>query len=348
MEEKVPAARPFAAALRGLPKAEIKAVNPQNRHTRIQLDVAGRRYEVKAVWVGNGWPSEVRKALDALRGSAPSEFVFTAKRFSPGALITLEEHAANWADESGQARIVIAPGLLIVRDHARPEEEQAPQVVRWPPSGIEIAEFVLHNRMTELQTGSLADQTKWSAAQVSKVLKMFDSLGWTEKRGGKSGRAARREVVSPGSLLDAWASHASKQRHRKRLGHVTSRDLLRFAHTELRDRLGREEYNWAVTTWGGLEITTPFATLVPALHIYTAGELFDTRLEEVMREAGIREVDEGARVEFWAADFRILVQRGEPSSIPVISRPRLYADLLALGGRGAEGAEHYRETALGI
>lgn len=348
MEAKVREVAALAAAVRGLPKMKIKAVDRQDGHTKIRLEVADRRYEVKAVWVGNGWPSEVRKALDALGGSAPPEFVFTAKRFSPGALTTLEKHAANWADESGQARIVVAPALLIVRDHARPEEEQAPQTVRWPPSAIEIAEFVLHNRMKELQTGGLADQTKWSAAQVSKVLKMFDSLGWTEKRGGKSGRAARREVISSGALLDAWASHVSKLRHRKRLGHVTSRDLLRFAHTDLWDRLGREEHNWALTTWGGLEMTAPFATVVPALHIYTAGELFDTRLEEVMREAGIREVEEGARVEFWEADFRILVQRGEPSGIPVISRPRLYADLLALGGRGAEAAEHYRETALGV
>lgn len=336
----------LASALRGL--ARIEAADELNEHVRIVVRAADHRYRLNAVWVGHGWPSEVSSALATLGGSPPPEFVFAAKRFSPGAISTLEKHAANWADEAGQARIVLSPGLLVVREVMRSVEEVTPQTVRWSPSATEIAEFVLHKQIGRLHTGSLADQTGWSAAQVSKVLKMFDSLGWTERRGGKSGRATRRDVIAPGPLLDSWASHVGNQQRRRRLGHVATPDLLRFAHTRLENRLRGKGSKWALTTWAALEMTTPFVTAVPILHIYVSRESFATDVDEVMREAGIREVEEGARVEFWEADFRILVQEGELSGIPVISRPRLYADLLALGGRAAEAAVHYREAALGI
>jgi hypothetical protein len=297
--------------------------------------------------VGHGWPSEVRKALAAFEESVPPGTIFTAERFSPGATSILQSQRANWADEAGQARIVLSPGLLIVRDAVRTPEEEMPQTVRWYPSAIQIAERILHEQMTELHTGRLADQAGWSAAQVSKVLKMFDSLGWTQRRGGKSGRATRRDLIAPGPLLDSWASHVGQRRRRKQLGHVAPRDLLRFALEQLWDRLGRDRTDWALTTWAGLETTTPFATAVPVLHVYVSARRF-SGLNELMGASGVRQVEEGARVEFWEADFPILVQPGQPSGIPVISRPRLYADLLALGGRATEAAEHYRETALGI
>lgn len=348
MGVKVRAAGALATALRGLVGAEIKQVDELDGHTRILIDAIGRPYELRALWVGNGWPSEVREALIRWAQPLPSNLVFTAKRFSPGALRILEEEGANWADQAGQARIVLPPGLLIMRESALKKNEESPQAVRWPRSATEIAEFILHKGITGLHTGKLAEETGWSAAQVSKVLKRFDELGWTEQRGGKSGRATRRELVAPGPLLDSWAQHVGNERHRKRLGHATSKDLLRFAHMELWERLGRGRQDWALTTWAGLEMTTPFATTVPALHVYILARRFNTEIDEVMRATGIRRVEEGARIEFWEADFRILVQRGEPSGIPVISRPRLYADLLALGGRGVDSAQHYRETALGI
>lgn len=348
MRGKVQAAAALAAALRDLPGIEIELVDEQSDHTRIVVGTAGHRYTLSVIWVGNGWPSEVRKALARLKESVPPSFVFTAKQFSPGATSILQEHKVNWADEAGQARIMLSPGLLIVRDSVPTREEETPQTVRWYPSAIQIAERILHEQMRELHTGRLADQTGWSAGQVSKILKMFDSLGWTQRQGGKSGRATRRELIAPGPLLDAWTSHVRQGRRRKKLGHVSSRDLLRFAHTQLWDLLGRDRSDWALTTWAGLEMTTPFATTVPILHIYVSARLFSGRLKETMRAAGIREVEEGARVEFWETDFPILIQPGQPSEIPVISRPRLYADLLALGGRAAEAAEHYRETALGI
>ena len=70
-------------------------------------------------------------------------------------------------------------------------------------------------------------------------------------------------------------------------------------------------------------------------------------LDDVLQEAGIREVEEGARIEFWEADGRLITQPGRPSGLPVCSTPRLYADLLALGGRATDAALHLRTVVLG-
>jgi hypothetical protein len=349
MGVKVGPVAALAAALRDLVGAEVTKVDEQDGQTRIVVEVIDQRYEFNAIWVGHGWPSEVREALNRSEGASSAAVVHTARRFSPGAISILKSRNANYADASGQARIVVPPGLVIVRESARQVEPEAPQSVRWSRSSIQIAELVLHEGLTELHTGKLAHRTEWSAAQVSKVLKMFDELGWTEQRGGKAGRGAHRELVAPGPLLDSWSEHVSQERRHKELGHRTTKDLLRFAQMELADHLGRDREDWALTTWAGLELTAPFATMVPILHIYISKTRFDMEVDELMRTSGIRKVDEGARIEFWEADFPLIVQSGQPpAGVPVASTPRLYADLLALGGRAADAAQHLRETKLGF
>lgn len=349
MGVKVSSATAVATALRELVGAEIKHIDEHDGQTRIVVQAMGQRYEFSAVWVGHGWPSEVREALNRLEATPSAPVVHTARRFSPGAISILTAHNANWADESGQAHIAVPPGLVIVREPARQAGEEPPQAVRWSRSSVQIAELILHEGLTDLHTGKLADRTKWSAAQVSKVLKMFDELEWTERRGGKSGRATRRELVAPSPLLDSWSEHAGQEPHRKELGHRTTQDLLRFAQTDLADRLGRDRDDWALTTWSGLELTAPFATAVPVLHVYVSKERFDMEIDAVMRASGIRRVEEGARIEFWEADFPLIVQSGQAAGgVPVVATPRLYADLVGLGGRGADAAQHLRETTFGF
>lgn len=345
MRRKVVPGNALATALRGLPDAQIREIRDYDDHARIVVDVLGRPYEFLVVWVGSGWPSEVNEVLAHWPSDPPQNLVLTGKRFSSGALRILEEARVNWADEAGATRISLPPGLLIVREPSR-QAESPPQKTRWSRSSVEIAELILHEGTAELHTGQLANRTGWSASQVSKLLKMFDDSGWTEQRGGKSGRGARRALTAPGPMLDSWSSHVANEPRPKRFGHTTTKDLLRFAHMHLGQRLGPDREDWALSTWAGLEMTTPYASTVPALHVYLSARRFDVEVDEVMRTCGIREVNEGARVEFWRADFRIFQQPGKPSGLPVISRPRLFADLLALGGRGADSAAHYRDIAL--
>ncbi len=59
----------------------------------------------------------------------------------------------------------------------------------------------------------------------------------------------------------------------------------------------------------------------------------------------IRKVDEGGNIEIRESVIPLLVAGG--TDVPVVNFPRLYSDLLEIGGRAREGAEHLRETRIG-
>ena len=106
---------------------------------------------------------------------------------------------------------------------------------------------------------------------------------------------------------------------------------------------------WALSGWAGLEIAAPFVTRVPVIHVAVeAKALLDGRLRDAMRATRLREVDEGARVEFRALSPFVLSLAMAQRALPVVSAPRLYADLRALGGRGEEAADHVREGLLHV
>ena len=104
---------------------------------------------------------------------------------------------------------------------------------------------------------------------------------------------------------------------------------------------------WAVTGWAGLEIAAPYVSFIPSLQIYLPSELPDRDLFAVFEKGGIRVVEEGANVEFWEMDFPLLTAPDKAYDVPVVNLPRLYSDLLAIGGRAKDGAEHLRETRIG-
>lgn len=309
----------------------------------------GQTHLIELKWIGQGWPSDVRRFLGQIpQAEWPRRLVAVARDLSPGALQLLKERNANWIDQAGRVRLVMPPGLFVYREavHTKPES-QTPSF-RWSPSAVQLAEYILDQPLDQpLRTGDLAEGTDWSPGRVSTVLKTFDALEWTEPKGAKSGPGAWRRLVNPGAMLDSWAAHVGRQAHRKRLAHHATRDLLRFTETELRTNLSwDDDRTWALTTWAGLELVAPFVTAVPVVHIYLAADRFRSEVAQIIQGSGLREVDEGARFEFWEADFPLLIQQGQPSLTPVVATPRLYADLLALGARGADAAQHLRETRL--
>lgn len=329
------------------------SVTPDTHHattTSVKVSTAdGHTYQLELLWAGEGWPSDLRRALTQVpEGDWPRNVAVVARSLSPGALDLLEARDANWLDQEGRARLVVPPGLLVYRDTPPDGVASRPPAFKWSRSAAQLAEYILDLPVDQpLKTGDLAEATAWSPGRVSTVLQAFDSLEWTAPKGARSGPGAWRRLVNPGAMLDSWAANIGQETHKKRLAHVATRNLLRFTENELRTNLGWDDKRtWALTTWAGLELVAPFATAIPAIHIYLASDRFRSEIDQIMRDGGLREVDEGARFEFWEADFPLLTQQGQPSLTPVVATPRLYADLLALSARGADAAQHLRETRL--
>jgi hypothetical protein len=301
---------------------------------------AGAPIALQVKWLGDGWPGDVRRLESPLRESWPDNLVLVARHFSPGALEWLSEREANWADETGRARIVGPGGLIVIRE---PAQDQRPTTrpFHWSPSALSLGELLLARPRPRVRGSELARQGGWSPAQVTTVLANFDRAGWTLKQGTQRGSGAWRVLSDPNGLLSAWAEAIESVPRKSRLGHRATRDAMALLHEGLAETLDNKT-TWALSGWAGAEVIAPFMTAVPSLHVYVAEDQFAGPLTEAMETAGIREVEEGARIVFWAADQRVLALATRDRALPVVSAPRLYADLTALGGRGHDAAEHVK------
>jgi hypothetical protein len=313
----------------------------------VSVEIGNRSYRLQTIWVGRGWPAD----LDVLGGISnpwPRDLIVTARELSPGALERLAALDANYADESGRVRIEGPDGLLIHLEPRSPPRRKGKDRFRWSRSSEQIAEYLLASRPDILKADELAEKTGWSHAQTSSVLQRFDHQGWTQKTGATRGRYAVRRLADSAALLDVWAAHLASTERTQILAHRALREPMTFLRNELGPALA-QAMPWAASGWAGLEAAAPFVTAVPVLQVYVPGAaIADGRLRDVMKKIGLREVDEGARVEFWEASDLALKLAEERRSLPVVSSPRLYADLRSLGGRGEEAAAHVREELLGF
>jgi hypothetical protein len=324
---------------------QVRAVSDSSKNSSpvralVDIVVAGHTHQLHAVWAGEGWPADVRAALEHLESVAPA--VVVARDFSPGAIDALRETGANYVDEAGRVRIRSSSGLLVQKELASKPKPRRPQF-KWAKSTLACAEAILARPELVHRASQLAAVTGWSVPQASNVLRKFDAQGWTQKEGPERGRSAARELADVDALLKSWVVGVREERRNLRSTHRVLRDPMAFLHHELAEALAG--IGWAVTGWAGLELAAPYATAVPTLQCYVESSAFGPKLDRAISQAGLRDVDEGARVEFIEATGVVLsLASGQP--VAVVSAPRLYADLLAIGGRAATAAEHVRETLL--
>ena len=331
----------LAQALEGLP-AKIQT----NRANRVTITLGGSRYHFRLVSAGEGWPSDVQQVLSS--GPAPwqRDAIVIARHFSPGAIGLLRSRNANWVDAAGNVHIYAPPALLIDRA-APPSASLVGLRFSWRPSSIDIAEELLSTHRERIRVTELARDTDWSPAQVTSVLHGFDEKGWTRRHGARGGPSVWRELINPGSMLDAWSDHLATHKFPVRSAHALMRDPTVHLTEKIAPALNANNTKWAGTTWVAANLLAPYSTILPTLHLYIPNEILLSRsLETAIETSGLREVESGANVEFRGADARVF-EHLQMKRIPLVSSPRVYADLLALHGRAEDAAKHLRETVLG-
>ena len=335
-------------ALAELPELAISVANRAERRARATFDVSRAwsrvRHKLEAIWTPRGWPSDVRHAIADVPTPWPRNLVVVSDALSPGALEILSRQDANWADALGNVRLLVPPGLSVIKEAAEKSSAKA-RALSWSASSVTIAECLLREPGAKIEVPRLTRQSGWSAPQISNVLQVFDKAGWTKRHGPPRGRGVWRELINPGSLLDAWSAYVVAHRPARRLGHRFLRDPVEFLRVQLMATIDRDD-GWAVTGWAGLELRAPFVNIVPSLQIYLSEECFSEDADKIFRSAGIRDVEDGASIELLKASGALLVEF--VNGLPVVTPARLYADLLAIGGRGQDGAQHLRETQIGF
>lgn len=325
-------------ALAELPTAAVKP----DQHGNLRISLGTQHRPLQVLWAGDGWPSDVRR-IAAPNTPWPRSHVVVARRLTRSAVDWLREHDANWIDGTGLARIVTPDGILVVRQPLEATTDSGPktQPFSWSDVRKDVAEVVLSKREVP-RAAEISHETGWSSVAVAKALSSFDASGWTAKAGAARGPGAQRRLAEPQRMLDAWAEAVAAERRTTISAHATFTDAIGFLNERLALPLNRINARWAVSGWVGSQVAAPYVTSTPTLHLYVDAATFDTQLLSLLQEVQIRVVTEGARIAFWRGR-QVVFAESRRYPTPLADPPRLYADLLRLGGRAIEAAQNVRE-----
>ncbi len=303
-------------------------------------------YRFSIIWAGWGWPKDIIRTIKNISGPWPRHLVVAAQSLSKGALEELSRRDANWVDGEGNIRLIMPPGLVILKVGTKEKAKQKPDFC-WSSSSIILAEFLLATLESKIDLKTLAEKTGWSIPQTSNILSAFDEKEWTTRHGPPRGRGVWREFTNPGALLESWCAYLLTKRPQRKLAHRLMRDPVRFFSLEFAPAIKRRSEIWAATGWIGLELSAPYSNIVPSIQIYLPSQQYYSDVTSILNEVQAKEVAEGGNIEFYEMDFPLLTWSKNENEFPVINLPRLYVDLMALGGRAKDGAEHLREIRLG-
>lgn len=285
-------------------------------------------------WVGEGWPSDVRRAL---REGIEVD-VMAARAFSEGARQILRERGLGWVDETGAAEI--AKGLLVVSRSGDPEAGRRPRSRAWTPAVVAVSEAVLAGVPAKVKDVAMA--TGLSNGACGNALRLLAEEGFLDQETARGPNSGRR-LADPERLLDAYA--ASDMESSRKLAievGVHWSDAVEGA-IEVGRRLDDHEVKWAVTGGVAAHILAPHLTTVPTADFLVEATT-TAHLERIVRSLDLEPMTGGRLIlrPFAARVSVRLAQRVE--GLCIAPWPRVYADLLTRGVRGREAAEHLREV----
>jgi hypothetical protein len=325
----------------------------------VKVESGTTRWAFRSAWIGEGFPEDLRKLLASTTLTDPNQaggeravLVVTARRFSAGTRQRLADYGLSWADLAGRAYLRAEPGLLVTRMPAHATATKSSSI-RWSISAGAVAETILalssppetpeRAREQPLVAAEIADLVEYSYPQVNKVLQQFESAGYVTKVGTERGGGSRRYLRDPSRLLSDWAGW-----HRRRpLGTVDLQPLWRGTDRTLRLLGERARGTWATTGWIAADHVAPFSTSIPNVACYVGRESFEKTIDALLADPDIEYASEAGRLTVAPAEPHVLQLTDFRGDFPVVSPVRIYGDLVRIGSRADEAAQHLRETLLG-
>ncbi|HVB51766.1 MAG TPA: hypothetical protein VND89_08545 [Acidimicrobiales bacterium] len=330
------------AAIAALPRGvrvTVTQVQAQAAPTfHVMIHAGSGEHQFLAGWAGEGWPADVER----LTAAVPDVDVVFAKQFSRGAKDWLLDHQRGWVDESGDANVSLSTGLVIVRE-ARTRQVKAEAPIKWTRTMLVAAEAILAGVTPTVE--AIETSTGISRGASANALARMEKLGLLHRTQGTRGRGSARSVVDHDSFIDGYAAAAVILRLSQRVirVHRLWKDPLEAFKSEIGPALNRTSQSWAVTGAAASILLAPYLSDVTVVELYVDDDLFANpdRLADVL---GGRVVERGQLIEVRALPTPMSAKGSVVSGIHLALAARVYADLMAVGGRLAEAAHHLRET----
>jgi hypothetical protein len=292
-------------------------------------------------WASEGWPADVARLLRL----APAVDVVSARAVSIGARESLAARSIGWIDERGGAYLTLPSGLVVVRDTAGQPQRPAPDA-SWARSTVAVAEAILSG--TDPRVDSVQHATGLSRGAVAKALAQLDQGGFLDRK-AERGPGSARHVTDAAGLLDRYSTAVAALVDKTpviKLHRLWDDPLGSLIH-DIAPRLRAEQIAWAATGAAASMLLAPHLSNLTIIELYIDDALaFDVeRLAELL---DARIVERGHRIEIRSLPNPITATAGPViDGVRCAPPARVYADLLAKGGRSAEAAQHLREV-LGV
>ncbi|HVL90375.1 MAG TPA: type IV toxin-antitoxin system AbiEi family antitoxin [Actinomycetota bacterium] len=289
-------------------------------------------------WVGEGWPGDVER----LSGLTRHPDVVYAQQFSEGARAWLADHHLGWIDEAGGAHVSLPSGLVVVRDQTRATVPAAvPQ--GWTSAMLTAAEAVLAGNPPVVM--AIEQATALSRGAATNALARLERVGLLSRPGALRGPASARQVVDIDAFIDAYAAAAAgfRAKQQRVLIHRIWRDPLQALAREIAPSMAAARVKWAISGAAASTLLAPYLSDVTVIDLYVERSLIVAQ-DHLAQLLHGRVVQKGHRIEVRELPTSMSANGPRIDGIQVALPGRVYADLLASGGRLAEAAHHLREV----
>lgn len=253
--------------------------------------------------------------------------------------LLLADAGMNWVDATGAAQISLG-NLVVSRDPAR-VTTSAPEA-RWTQGVLGTAEALLCG--TPGTVSAVAETTGLAPSSAGVALRSLAKMGLLTSTAAR-GRKSRRQVIDPDVLLRAYsdAVHRTQTRAEITVGVLWRDPLAELA--ELGKTWTESGVRWGATSAIAAAALAPVATQVAPLQVYVDAPS-PALLVAAAQTAGLDLLPGGrlALRPFPTTATATMVSMDDDSGLPLVSWPRVYADIFHTGVRGEEAADHLLEV----
>lgn len=320
-------------------ESAVIAVLPSSVEIQIPKDknsadmiVNGQPLNIK--WAGKGYLGDVRRVLSMSRDRPD---IVVAQKISPGARKELIDAGVSWVDEGGSAEIVI--GLIVVSRTGSPSKNKI-EIKRWTPSVMAITEAILSG--VKATVSDTASATGLSEGSCTNALRFLTNQGLIESTAMRGPKSARR-IKDERKLIDAYVSAVEKTPLSLSLQvGIVGRDPVSEL-VEIGKRWHKAGIGWTSTGLIAANEIAPLLTSISSAEVYVSAKTI-IGLEAIARKAELVPIEGGRLTLRPFPTIAVRTMSREVSGIQVAPWVRVYADLLRVGVRGEDAAEHLLEV----
>lgn len=303
----------------------------------LELDIQGQSQYLAVVVKHNGQPRTAKDAIYRLRSAqtalAESYPVFIAPYISPRVAALCQQEGVGYADFAGNCLLSFDRVYLKREQFPNPAIERRELRSLFTRKATAIYRILLRAPRDIYTLSALSQASTVSLGQVHNVVEMLIAREWMQRLPDGV------QLTDPEPLLRSWAQQYTFPAH-ARYEYYTDQPLGTIER-QVASCATDDTYAGVLTGFAGAERLAPY-TRYQRIHAWIPRDV-----EAVAQSLGLKAVSSGANVTLYLAkEESVFFDRRRVGETCVASPIQVYLDLLRVGGRSEDAAQHLLDTVI--